>query len=116
MGTLRTSESDANYKKLVAEGMLAGGCVLCEAHSLKDFALWKIVSNKYPYDRIATMHHMIVPRRHVRDSDLSDAEKAEYEEIKKDYLHKTYEYMIEATYKKKSVPEHAHVHLVVAKD
>ena len=116
MGTLRTPGSEANYKKLIAEGILSNGCALCRAESIKEFQYWKIIHNDFPYDRIAKIHHMIVPKRHIPDADLTSSEKEEFEAIKNDYLHKEYEYIIEATYKNKSIPGHAHLHLIVAKD
>ena len=78
------------------------------------FTLWKIIPNDFPYDRIAKKHHMIVPLRHVQEKDLSTEERAELQEIKgRGFDDDTYEYIIEAAQKIKSVPGHFHLHLVV---
>jgi diadenosine tetraphosphate (Ap4A) HIT family hydrolase len=83
--------------------------------AIKSFANWKIIKNPFPYDRIATTHHMIVPRRHVQERKLSKKEISDFERIKDTYLHKTYEFIIESTYRKKSIPDHLHLHLILAK-
>ena len=75
-----------------------------------------MINNTFPYDRIAETHHMIIPNSHVTEEGLSDEVKREFKKIKDEYIHKNYEYIIEATHKKKSIPEHFHLHLIVAKD
>lgn len=75
MARLRTQEGEEKYQKLIAAGYLNGGCKLCEAPSIKDFVYWKIIRNDFPYDLIAQIHDMIVPKRHVKESDLSKEEK-----------------------------------------
>ena len=55
------------------------------------------------------------PPKHKDLTLLGIAELEEYEAIKHSYLHKNYEYIIEATHQKKSIPSHAHLHLIVAR-
>ena len=116
MGSLRTEESNDKYNNLVANGILDGGCNLCGAEPIKSFRLWKVIGNAFPYDRIAEIHHMIVPIRHVTEDGLSGEEKNELKKIKDEHINKNYEYIIEATHKKKSISEHFHLHLIVVKD
>lgn len=116
MARLRTKEAEEQYKKLIASGYLNGGCKLCEAPALREFSHWKIVENKFPYDRIARVHDMVLPKRHVEEDELSQEEKDEYRTIKEDYIEQTYEYLIEATSKQKSIPEHFHLHLIIPKE
>ena len=116
MPRLRTQECEERYKKLIVTGYLDSGCRLCEAPSLKDFERWKIIRNDFPYDLIAQVHDMIVPKRHVKESNLSEEEKKEYGEIKATYVENEYEFIMEPTLKLKSIPEHFHLHLVVVKD
>ncbi len=74
------------------------------------------MTNAFPYDRIAKTHDMIVPLRHVDEDHLNDEELKELKIIKDNYLHKEYEFIIEATYKVKSIPAHFHLHLLTIKD
>lgn len=115
MARLRTQESEERYQKLIAEGHLNGGCKLCEAPSIKDFEYWRIIRNDFPYDLIAQVHDMIVPKRHVKEEDLSEEERKEYVEIKRTYVENSYELIIEPTVKFKSIPGHFHLHLIIAK-
>lgn len=115
MARLRTQESEEKYKKLIAAGYLNGACKLCESQSIKDFRYWRIIRNDFPYDLIAQVHDMVVPRRHVKENDLSQEEKREYAAIKATYVENNYEFILEPTAKLKSIPEHFHVHLIVAK-
>lgn len=116
MGNLRTKQAQEVYKKFVDNGGLGGGCKLCEKEVLSSFTYWKILENDFPYDKIADIHHMIVPIRHVTEPELSQDELNEFVQIKKDILHNKYEFIIEATHLKKSIPEHFHLHLIVAND
>ena len=115
MARLRTQESEEKYKKLIAAGYLNGGCKLCESPSIKDFRYWRIIRNDFPYDLIAQVHDMIVPRRHVKEHSLSREERTEYAVIKTTYVENNYEFIIEPTVKLKSIPEHFHLHVIVAK-
>lgn len=115
MPRLRTQESEERYQKLIAAGYLQGACKLCEASSLKDFEYWRIIRNDFPYDLIAKVHDMIVPKRHVMENCLSAEEQKEYGEIKAGYIGAAYTHVIEPTLGLKSIPEHFHLHLIVAK-
>lgn len=111
---MRRPETQSAYENLIKEGHLENGCPLCASESLKEFQFWRIISNDFPYDKIAVDHHMIIPKRHVADSDVSAEEWEEYEALKKSYINDAYEFIIESTLKKRSVPEHFHLHLIVA--
>lgn len=106
----------ATYDAFIAAGELERRCGLCEAESLKEFGLWRVIDNRFPYDRVASVSHMIVPKRHVGEKGVTAEEWAELMTIKDEYLHEAYEFFIEATHKKKSIPGHYHIHLIVAKD
>ncbi len=116
MGTLRTPAMTAAYAEAQARGILSEGCALCKKKSLKEFKEWRIIDNEFPYDLIAAVHHMIVPKRHVPDAGLTDSEKEEFASIKQTYLEDTYEFLIEPVVRRKTIPEHSHLHAIVAKD
>lgn len=114
MGALRTKESQEKYLKLIASGFLDDECKLCKAPSIKDFSYWRIIDNRFPYDRIAKTNHILIPKKHTIENGLNEAEKEELLSIKQGYLKDNYELLIEVT--NKSIPAHFHVHLVVIKD
>ena len=91
-------------------------CPLCTEHAIEKFTYWKIVPNIFPYDKIAKIHHMLIPHRHVREELLTIEEKNELLKLKHSDVLQTYAYVIEAMPHKKSIPEHFHLHLIEPKD
>ncbi|MHB1086392.1 MAG: hypothetical protein ACYCZ0_01440 [Minisyncoccota bacterium] len=114
MGTLRTKETEQKYLDAREAGALDGDCVLCARAALKSFKLWKVIKNEFPYDKIASVHDMIVPLRHVTHKELTEEELRELDAIKDSYIHPTYEWMFEATDRKKTIPNHFHIHLITS--
>ena len=113
--SLRTPENQAKYRKHIQDGGLKNGCPLCTHEPLILFQFWKIMPNRYPYDKIAEKHDMLVPLRHVIESEFTSEEVEELKEIKDDYLNANYEYIIEAAHKNKTIPSHFHLHLLTVK-
>ncbi|MGB4076802.1 MAG: hypothetical protein WBK28_03815, partial [Minisyncoccia bacterium] len=96
MGTFRTPETEAKYDALKASGSFLRSCPLCnEREILKEFKLWKILKNLFPYDAVAKTHHMLVSKRHVSSDGLTEEEQKEFEAVKRDYVYAAYEFMIE---------------------
>ncbi len=116
MQDFRTKKTYDEYMKKIAAGLFAHGCPLCQRKSIKNFKYWKILNNDYPWDLIAKTNHMLVSKRHVTYEKLNQAEKKEYDQIKKNYLEKKYTLLIEVATKEKSIPGHFHVHLIIIKD
>lgn len=110
----RSKEMRDAYKAHLASGVLERSCVLCDREPIVAFNHWKIIVNNFPYDLIAEVHHMIVPLRHVTEKDLSPEEWEEYKQIKAEKL-QDYEYIIEASNRQKSIPNHFHLHLIESK-
>src|SRR3989344_490047 len=102
MGTLRTPESEARYKVVVASPDFKKSCPLCEKPVTRTFTHWKLIKNEYPYDRIAEVHDMIVSKRHVTEHELTQEEWKEFQDIKHSYIQDTYEWIFEPTHHKKS--------------
>ena len=110
--TFRTHEEHVRYKehnKLHPEEP----CALCYNETITDFLLWRIHPANFPYDSIASVHHMLVPKRHVVESGLTPEEIQELFAIKQDGRLQEYDYLLEAV--RKSRPTHFHLHLLVAK-
>lgn len=115
MATLRSKETEQRYREYRRARKGDEGCVLCEKEAIQSFTHWKIVENLFPYDRIAKMHHMIIPKRHVAEEGLNEEEMKEIGKIKKKILNVNYDGIIETTPAQKTVPDHFHLHLVVIK-
>ncbi len=115
MPSLRTPEMKAKYKEYIKNHPSDGSCAICSKDPIKVYKHWKITDNAFPYDLIATKHHMLVTLRHVPGEVLSDEEVNEFVSIKRDFIADAYDYIIEATTKNKSIPDHFHVHLIVGK-
>ena len=115
MATLRTRETHEKYKAWLAAKGPDTPCPLCAAAPLQQFGKWKIIGNDFPYDRVASLHHMLVPLRHVAETMLTNEERDELLEIKRNSL-KAYEYSLEATPGTLSIPEHFHLHLLDIKN
>jgi hypothetical protein len=117
MGSLRTKEMEQKYREYKKDGHMDRICNLCEkAPLVKEFRYWKIVENIFPWDNIAKLQHMLVPKRHIKYDKLNDEEKKEFDELKISYVEQEYEIIAEVTNKKKSIPEHLHIHLIIMKD
>jgi diadenosine tetraphosphate (Ap4A) HIT family hydrolase len=114
MSSLRTEEGDRIYKEYRAAHP-GEPCALCTAKPLKEFTHWKIVKNLFPYDRVALVHDMIIPKRHVAEKDITQEEWIEYNTLKHTVLFSDYEYIIEAALRNKSIPDHFHLHLIITK-
>lgn len=111
---LRSQEMAEKYKTYRASGLMETGCALCERSAIELFIHWKVVKNHFPYDAIAETHNMLVPLRHVKETELNDDERAELLQIKTSYAQQ-YDYLLEATNRTKSIPAHFHLHLIIGK-
>lgn len=117
MGTMRTPETEAAYARVRDTKTAQDACPLCDDRaSIKEFELWRIVENRFPYDKIAHVHHMLMPKRHASDTELTPEELTEFDAIKREYVQTRYEFMIEPVRSQRSIPGHAHLHLVIAKE
>lgn len=112
----RTPEREAEYRAYRAAGNLDKGCVLCARESLREFGYWRVIQNKFPYDRVAKIHHMAIPKRHVTEAGLSSEEIEDLKSIKQEHFQQDYDFIVEAMSRTKSIPGHFHIHLIIAKD
>jgi diadenosine tetraphosphate (Ap4A) HIT family hydrolase len=116
MATLRLDETKAAYDAYQTLDEFKDTCPLCKAPTVKAFTYWRVVKNRFPYDKIAGVHDMLVPKRHITEKDINQDEWHELANIKEEFIHPNYQFMIEATHKTKSIPAHFHLHLIVLKD
>lgn len=92
------------------------GCPLCkEVTSVTEFEHWRIVLNDFPYDKVASLHHMLIPKRHITLDEVTPEEQVEFNSIFKTTLNEKYTLIAQALPKKRSIPKHLHYHLLVPK-
>lgn len=113
MATLRIPESEEKYQEYLKTEK--SPCPLCEKKPLKEFVFWNIAENSFPYDKIAATHHLLVLKRHASHKELSAEELREIDAIRASYIEPTYEWIVEPTHHNKSIPSHAHLHLIIGK-
>lgn len=110
----RTQATHDQYQTDIANGHLDNGCPLCDKEEkCEEFTHWRIVSNKYPYDDISKQHDMIIPKRHVDEDGITTEEWAELKELKRTVLNDRYEFAFESLPRRRSIPAHFHLHLLV---
>lgn len=107
----RTKETHEAYAAARAAGHLGDECPLCTAPSITEFTHWRTINNRFPYDRVAQVHHMLIPRTHCTEHELSPEAVAELLDIKHTQL-VAYEFILEALPHMKSIPAHFHLHLL----
>lgn len=114
MKELRTPKTYDKYQEDKEKG-LNDTCFFCNdsRHKLvKAFEHWLIVENDYPYDAVASVSHIIFPKRHTKIDGLTPEEEIELKSIKSGYMTESkYDYVLEAV-AKTSIPDHTHFHLI----
>jgi diadenosine tetraphosphate (Ap4A) HIT family hydrolase len=112
----RTQETHDAYVAVIESGHLTSGCPLCKSKTLAEFTYWRLVENDFPYDRVAEVHHMIIPMRHTSGEDLSGEEESELSHLLKTDLNtRGYNYFMQSLPSNMSIPAHLHYHLIKAK-
>lgn len=114
--TLRSEDCQSRYENHLEIHRNLGKCPICGEVSKKDFKYWRIIKNSFPYDRIAMLHEILLPIRHVVEADLTEEEIGEFKEIKQNYINGHYDLMMEPVERGKSIHDHWHLHLVVLKN
>lgn len=118
---LRSNDTMTKYmsdmRELEEKGTRANPFLDWKSCLVKEFDHWVIIKNKYPYDAVATVSHMISTKREVpfKWELLTEEEKDEFEIIKKEYLSLHYDVIWENLPKGQTVPGHFHLNLLVLK-
>lgn len=82
------------------------------APSLVDFTHWRIIKNNYPYDNIAKVHDMLIPRRKFSTYGcMTKPERVELDVIINVYL-EDYDAVLLNMTKRRSVTDWFHWHLL----
>ena len=118
MLTPRSEITEAKYQEFKKAKQNAGAdlCVfnLDDETVVREFEHWLIIENRFPYDNMTNINHLLVPRRAVCTfKELSAAEQTERLSIY-DLLveEKYYDAMVENFPRSQSVSRHVHLHLV----
>lgn len=88
--------------------------ILSEETVLRTFTHWLIIENRFPYDAMTSINHMLVPKREFEDYyEATEAERNEYHEIirtlgAEDY----YDALVENLPRSRSLTRYNHIHLV----
>lgn len=112
---LRSPEMAKSYEQHRKTEEFISKCPLCHKKSIREFEYWKIVDNSFPYDLIAVTHHLLIPKMHAIEKDLSKEALDELILIKTEHLD-MYSFMLMALPKSVSIPQHLHYHLIVQPD
>jgi hypothetical protein len=115
MKDLRTKKALEKYIKHLKNNK-EDGCPFCNREGLKTFKYWKVIYNRFPYDRIAKEHHLLVPLRHINEDVLTKKELDELKSIKNGFIKDLkYQYILEGVVGYRSQPNHFHLHLIKLK-
>jgi hypothetical protein len=110
---LRTEETAAAYEAEIAARTNDSDCPLCHFEGvLQEYEHWVLMRNKFPYDRYFSKSDMLVTKRHAPEHEVTEAERQEYISLKENVLCQDYDSVMEHMPAQKSIPGHAHVHLV----
>jgi len=109
---LRSPEMAAAYENHKKTKEFTAKCPLCQKKSIKNFEHWRIVDNAFPYDLIAVTHHLLIPKEHATEKDLTKEALDELILIKTQKLF-IYDFILMALPKSVSIPQHLHYHLIV---
>ncbi len=117
MSSLRTPPIEQAYEVYKHTHNFDIHCPLCEKEPSQLFIHWKIVPNDFPYDKLAKRHEMLVPLRHVVESEFTPAEAEELRKIKHEMIQSPeYDFVMEITEPHKTIPPHFHMHLISLRD
>ena len=111
----RTAQSETFYGQMKLADRLKP---LADEPSLSEFAFWRIIDNRFPYDMIFKTHRLLVPIREVAEyQDLSQDEVTELHRILQWMReNSTYDLIFENFPKRRSIHGHYHLHLATYHD
>lgn len=107
---LRTQETHDRYESAPK----TEECFICSSPILIEYKYWIVIENDFPYDSIAEVHRMIVPRRHIANrGDLTAKELKQLDDIKKNLDEEGfYDALFENFTAGRTFLEHYHLHLL----
>lgn len=81
---------------------------------VKEYKFWIIVENEFPYDKVAEVHHLLIPKRKfANESEMKNEEYEELMAIKKEVSDLgVYSSISENLHKERTILDHYHLHLI----
>lgn len=120
MSALRTKEGNRKYAESKKNGQnqlstTDDGRIIYDVDKfscyIKEYQYWHMVSNEFPYDRVAEDHDLLIPKRVFATSqEMNDQERDELEQIKHE-LQSQYHCVVE-NLSAKSILDHHHIHFI----
>lgn len=111
--TLRTKKTQKEYMAYLEE-QYDQSCIFCAKDMLiKEYDLWILVKNKFPYDKVFKDHYMLATKRHVEE--LYQLTDEEHQELDKLFDIIPHNQAILNRRSDRSIPRHFHLHLVTIK-
>ena len=117
---LRSDETFFKYMKRMKENKCKTGVNLIERigkEPVDEYKYWVIIEDEFPFDKIAKVHHLLIPKRVFMEStDMTKEEKEEMEYLIGNELPKKYDYILnKLDGRSRSFPDHFHIHLLEIK-
>ena len=111
---MRTQTTKQKYLKYLEnnEGKLKDFVYDVKKENLKEYKYWVIKENRFPYDEICELSHLLIPKRIVATyRELNTEELSDLQEIKEDIRSK-YDCILESLSRgNPSISKHFHFHL-----
>lgn len=118
MKSPRTPETAKAYKDFKDKRIASAGHTdhldLSKETTVKEYTNWLIIENRFPYDAMTSVNHMLVPKRTFGDYyKATDQERSEYHEIIQELASEDYyDAIVENFPRSRSLSRHSHIHLV----
>lgn len=84
---------------------------------IKEFEHWLLLDNDFPYDAIATVNHMLTPKRAFSFdwNLLNQDEKKEFQKLREGFIKDNYDVIYENLPSGQTIPASFHLHLLKLK-
>lgn len=114
MLSLRTTKQEKIYQDFLKSNK--NRCPFCLKDLLiKEYKYLVLVENKFSYDKIASVHHLLAPKEHLKEyKNLSYYHIDELENILKK-IENNYSTIALNVKKKRTIKDHFHLHLIKIK-
>ena len=118
MKSPRKQETEEQYQAFKTAKVVAGEDLtefkLEDETILREFDAWLIIENRFPYDAMTSVNHLLIPRdQHGDFYSLPAAMQDEYHQIRRLLAEEQfYDAVVENFPRSQSVTRHTHAHLV----